>query len=96
MIICHVIGNGVKVVINSSKEASDELFFWFADNQMKANSDKRHSLTSSSDKVSICVGNYNIKRSTCETLKKKKNLGIKIDNKLNFNTHVDEICKKTG
>ena len=32
-----------------------------------------------------------IKRSKCE-----KRLGIKIDNKLNFNTHVDEICKKAG
>ena len=37
---------------------------------MKANSDKRHLLTSSNDKVSICVDNYNIKSSTWETLKK--------------------------
>ena len=29
-----IIGNGVKEVINSLKEASDELFYWFADNQM--------------------------------------------------------------
>ena len=64
MIIHHVIGNDVKVVINSLKEASDELFYWFADNQMKANSDKRHLLTSSSEKVSICIDNYNIKSST--------------------------------
>ena len=51
---------------------------------MKANPDKCHLLTSSSDKVSICVDNYNMKSS-------KYILGIKIDNKLNFNTHVDEI-----
>ena len=56
---------------------------------MKANPDKRHLLTSSIDKVSICVDNYNIKSSKCEKL-----LGIKIDNKLNFKTHVDEIYKK--
>ena len=87
----YVIGNGVKEAINSLKEASDELFYWFANNQMKANPDKCHLLTSSSDKVSICVDNYNIKSSKCEKL-----LGIKIDNKLNFNTHVDEICKKAG
>ena len=87
----YVIGNGAKEAINSLKEASDELFYWFANNQMKANPDKCHLLTSSSDKVSICVDNYNIKSSKCEKL-----LGIKIDNKLNFNTHVDEICKKAG
>ena len=87
----YFIGNVAKETINSLKEASDELFYWFANNQMKANPDKCHLLTSSSDKVSICVDNYNIKSSKCE-----KRLGIKIDNKLNFNTHVDEICKKAG
>ena len=58
---------------------------------MKANPDKCHLLTSNSDKVSICVENYNIKSSKCEKL-----LGIKVGNKLNFNTHVDEIHKKAG
>ena len=87
----YVIGNGVKEVINSLKVASDELFYWLAENQMKANPDKCYLLTSSSDKVRICVDNYNIKSSKCEKL-----LGIKIDNKLKLNTHVDEICKNAG
>ena len=82
----YVIGNGVKEAINSLEETSYELFYWFANNQMKANPDKCHLLTSSSDKVSICVDNYNMKSSKYE-----KPLGIKIDNKLNFNTYVDEI-----
>ena len=38
--------------------------------------------------MSICVDNYNIKSGKCEKL-----LGIKIHNKLNFNTYVDEIYK---
>ena len=67
------------------------MFYWLVDNQMKANPDKCHLLISNSDKVSICVHNYNIKSSKCEQL-----LGIKIGNKLNFNTHVNEICKKAG
>ena len=77
------------VLTNSLKEASDELFYWFADNQMKANPDKCHLLTSSSDKVSICVDNYNIKSSKCEKL-----LGTKIDNKLNFNTMLMRYVRK--
>ena len=42
----YVVGNGVKEVINSLKEASDELFYCFANNQMKANLDKCQLLTS--------------------------------------------------
>ena len=72
----YVIGNGVKEVINSLKEASDELFYWFADNQIKANPDKYHLFTNSSDEVSVCMENYNSKSSKCEKI-----LGIKIDNK---------------
>ena len=87
----YVIENGIKMVINSLKEASDELCYWFADNQMKANPDKCNLWASSSDKVSICVDNYNIKSSKCEKL-----LRVKIDIKLNFNTHNDEIYKKAG
>ena len=87
----YVIGNEVKEVINSLKKAPDELFYWLVDNQMKANPDKCHLLISNSDKVSIRVHNYNIKSSKCEQF-----LGIKIGNKLNFNTHVNEICKKAG
>ena len=56
---------------------------------MKAKPDKCHLIASSSDEVSICVEDYNIKSSKC-----KKRLGIKADNKLNFNNHIDEIWKK--
>ena len=87
----YVIGNGVKEAFNSLKEATGESFYWFCNNQMKRNRDKCHLLTSSSDKVSICEDIYNIKSSKCE-----KRLGIKIENKLNFNTNVPEICKKAG
>ena len=59
----YVIENGAKEIIDS---LSDELFYWFADNQMKANLNWCHLLTSSSDKLSICVDNYNIKSSKCE------------------------------
>ena len=87
----YFIGNGVKEVISSLKEVLDGLSYWFADNQMIANADRCHLLTSSCGKLSIYVDNYNIKRSKCETL-----LAIKIDKKLSLNTNVDEIYKKVG
>ena len=46
-------------------------------------------MANSSDEISIIIENCNMKIS-----KYKKLLGIKIDNTLNFNCHVDEICKK--
>ena len=79
----YVTWNWVKEVFKSLKEESDELFYWFADHQMKANRDKCHLLTSSSVEVSLYAGNYNIKGSKYEEL-----LSIKIYNKLNFNNHL--------
>ena len=59
----YFIGNAVKEIINSLKEASDELFYWFADNQMKANLDKCHLLTSSSGRASSkCEKAVNVKK----------------------------------
>ena len=47
----HVIGDGLMQVIESLKEASDELFCGFGNNQIKANSDKCNLITSSIDEV---------------------------------------------
>ena len=57
----YIIGDGVIQVIEYLKEASDELFCWLANNQMKVNSDKCHLITNSIDKVGICFESNNIK-----------------------------------
>ena len=62
--IPYVIRDGVKRITESLKEASNELLCWFANTQMTANPDMCHLITSSSDKVSICVENYNRKSTT--------------------------------
>ena len=54
----YVTGDGVMQVTESLKEVSDELFCWFANNQMKANPHKYHLITSSKDEVSISVDIY--------------------------------------
>ena len=83
----YVIGDGVIQVTESLEETPDKLFCWFANNEMKQNPNKCHLITSKTDEVSIYVEIFNIKKSKCE-----KFLGIKIDNKSNFNIHIDEIC----
>ena len=58
---------------------------------MKANPENCHLIISSSDEMSIYVKNCNMKYNKCQ-----KGLDIKIDNKLNFDGHIDEICKSAG
>ena len=58
---------------------------------MKGKTDKCHLIVSTDEPIEIRVGESLIKHSTYEKL-----LNIKIDNKLNFNTHVKGLCKKAN
>ena len=58
---------------------------------MKVTPAKCHFITSESKELVINVENNQIINSKCEKI-----LGIKIDHKLTFNAHFDEICKKAG
>ena len=57
---------------------------------MKSNLDKCNFISSNSKKMSLIVENKEITNSTHRLLR------VKIDSKLSFNTHVDDICKKVG
>ena len=67
------------------------LFQWFSDNEMKANPDKCHFLCSTNSEVSLTIENQKIKNSKFQKL-----LGIKLDSKLNLNSHMYDICQKAG
>ena len=84
-------GNSIDDVISSLQESAEKLFQWFSHNQMKGNTDKCHLIVSTDEPIEIRVGASLIKSSTCEKL-----LGIKIDNKLNFDTHVKGLCTKAN
>ena len=83
--------NDVSGLMKSLEEASKELFKWFDDNLMKINPDKCHLLVSTNVNVAIRIGNFRI-----ENTKRKKLLGIKFDNKVSFDYHLSEICKKAS
>ena len=84
-------GNSIDEVISSLQESAEKLFQWFSDNQMKGNTDKCHLIVSIDEPIEILVGEYLIKNSTCEKL-----LGVKIDDKLNFDTPVKGLCKRAN
>ena len=85
------IGDGINDVIASLQNSSEKLFQWFSDNQLKRNTDKCHLIVSSDDPTEIQLGESVIKNTTCEKL-----LGIKTDNKLTFDEHVSDLCKKAA
>ena len=78
-------------VILSLQESSEQLFKWFSDNQMKSNSDKCHLIVSTNDTTEIQIGDFVIKSSSTEKL-----LGVTIDCKLNFDSHVKHLCNKAN
>ena len=65
------------------------LLEWFKTNEMRPNEDKCHLLVINQENVSVTLGNEKISCSSTVDL-----LGIKIDDKLNFNEHVSKLCKK--
>ena len=80
-----------KVILDLQNEGAI-LLNWLKNNGQKANADKFHLLLSDPNNTySVSVENYNIQNSRCEKL-----LGIKFDNKLNFDEHVSTICSKAS
>ena len=78
-------------LIDSLEKASSSLFKWFKDNLFKGNPDKCHLLVSTNEKTKTNIGEFSIENSDCEKL-----LGVKIDNKLTFDCHVSDMCKKAN
>ena len=85
------IGDSINDVIASLQDSSEKLFQWFSDNQLKGNTDKCHLVISSDDPTEIQLGESVIKNTTCEML-----LGIKIDDNLTFDEHLNGLCKKAA
>ena len=78
-------------LITSIQDAAANLFKWFSDNQMKGNTDKYHSLLSKHESSEIHIGDAVIESSNCEKL-----LDIKIDSKLGFDDHNQDLCNRAN
>ena len=53
----YITGDNIDDVINSLEKDSIKLFKWFADNQMKANKDKRHLISTNENNTIHADGN---------------------------------------
>ena len=88
----YAVNPNLDALINSLINDTSTLIKWFDNNYFKMNTEKCHLLiTNHKDDVSAIIGGETI------ICKKSVNLlGISIDNKLDFNEHVSNICKKVS
>ena len=85
------IGKDSVEVLSSLEETSKILLDWFQINSMKANPDKCHFLISDVEDHEILIGDILVQNSESEKL-----LGIKLDRHLNFDSHIENLCKKAS
>ena len=79
----------VNCLLENLEKETLTLFEWFKFNEMKPIEDKCHLfVVNPVEELSVKLGNETIVNSISVEL-----LGIKIDNKLNFNEHVSKLCK---
>ena len=88
----YVMGGSLELeVINKAKSVTESLTLRFRKNCMKVKPDKFHLLLSDKKSHQVDICNKKLS-STCS----EKFLGIKIDNKLTFEEHVEGLCKKAS
>ena len=75
---------------------AEEAIDWFSNNAMAANPDKFQSILLAPSIRETLIKPINIKDSTITTARSVNILGIEIDDKLKFNTHINSICRKAA
>ena len=87
----YATNSDIQTLLSILQKNTEILMHWFNENYMKSNSDKCHLLISSPNEVSIKIGSDKIFNETSVKL-----LGVTIDQNLNFNEHVTNLCKKAS
>ena len=69
---------------------------WLKNNDMIANPEKFHALLISKDQSNTSGVNISIQGKSIKSEDSVKLLGIKLDNKLNFDSHISDLCHKAA
>ena len=78
-------------ILEKFEKAIQNMLDWFSDNILKSNVDKCHLIASSKVQVDIQISDTKV---TSES--RVKLLGIHIDNRLNFDYDISQLCKKAS
>ena len=73
------------------EQTINNIFAWFKNDGLVANSGKSHFLVSPYEKISLKILGSIVESSTCEEL-----LGITIDSELTFHKHIISLCSKAN
>ena len=87
----YVCSENVDVTQGKLEEVGKVLFEWFSNNLLQGNADQFHLILSTDEPFSINVDNEVIKNSN-----NKKLLGMNLNNRLGFVTHVTNISKRVS
>ena len=79
------------MVLKKLRSYTIKIFEWFHNNRLKSNAGKCNLITSSTSPVEIQIENTII-----SSVKRVKLLGVYIDGRLDFDYHVNQICKKAS
>ena len=83
-------------LISVLEDESDVALDWLESNQMIANPDKFHALIVKKDQAKTFGEKICIKGNEIHTESTVKLLGVKLDHKLNFDTHISDLCNKAA
>ena len=78
-------------ILEKLEKSIQSMFDWFSENLLKANDYKCHLIASSKVPVDIQISDIKVTSKS-----RVKLLGIHIDNRLNFDYHVSQLCKKAS
>ena len=85
----YTVERNMEDLLNTLENETSSILNWFRMNEMKPNDDKCHLIVTNQDSVSVTLGNDTIEATDSVDL-----LGTTIDNNLNFNEHINNLCKK--
>ena len=87
---CH---KDLDIVKQTLERESSHLITWFEQNRLKANPEKFQAIVVSKKKndesITFNIGDTNIRSEKCVKL-----LGVTVDSKLNFDSHIQNLCLK--
>lgn len=88
--------NTIKNLIKTLEKESEIALSWLNNNKMIANPNKFHSILLSRAKIDTSKLEINIGDRVIQSERSVKLLGVTIDDKLNFNLHISNLCRKAS
>ena len=87
----YVCSSDLDSVIFKLQKNTERIFRWFYDNNLISNAEKSHLIVSTKKNLEIQVSGCSIRNENSV-----KRLAIHLNNDLNFDHHVNQLCKKAS